>query len=123
MIKNVKLLFIIIILLYLTLSQIICADKIKRFALFIGANNGGKERTRLRYAQTDALSVANVFKAIGGINNEDLMFLAEPKPLDIENAFIQFFTMNRPINTNFFGRQYYAIAYGAYCYWIGFLRI
>ena len=56
----------------------------KRFGLFIGANNGGRGRTQLRYAVSDARSVARVFSEMGGISSEDNMLLIEPNIGQIE---------------------------------------
>ena len=57
----------------------------RRFGIFIGSNNGGRERVMLRYAATDARSVSNVFKEMGGINNEDSVLLLEPNIREINN--------------------------------------
>jgi len=50
----------------------------QRFGIFIGSNNGGKERVTLRYAQTDARSMYNVFSEMGGITAGNSVFLVEP---------------------------------------------
>ena len=50
----------------------------QRFGIFIGSNNGGKERVTLRYAQNDARSMYNVFSEIGGITAGNSVFLVEP---------------------------------------------
>jgi len=50
----------------------------QRFGIFIGSNNGGKERVTLRYAQTDARSMYNVFSEMGGITTGNSVLLAEP---------------------------------------------
>ena len=51
---------------------------IGRFALIIGANNGGLKRVRLRYAATDAQSVSKVLTELGGISKENYVMLIEP---------------------------------------------
>ncbi|MBI9104151.1 MAG: caspase family protein [Spirochaetales bacterium] len=51
---------------------------LKRYALFIGANDGGAERVYLRYAESDALSMASVMKNIGGVNSSDCRILLNP---------------------------------------------
>ncbi|MDL2228643.1 caspase family protein [Treponema sp. OttesenSCG-928-L16] len=50
----------------------------KRFGIFIGANNGGRDRTMLRYAVSDARAVSRVFADMGGISGEDNILLTEP---------------------------------------------
>ena len=55
----------------------------RRFGLFIGSNNGGRERTILRYAVSDARSVSRVFTGMGGIAEEDNIILVEPTVADI----------------------------------------
>jgi hypothetical protein len=50
----------------------------KRFGLFIGSNNGGRNRATLRYAVSDARAVSRVFSEMGGISAEDSILLIEP---------------------------------------------
>lgn len=55
-------------------------NKLRRFAIVIGANNGGSSRVRLRYAVKDAGSVAKIFKNLGGVENRDVFLLKDPSP-------------------------------------------
>jgi len=55
----------------------------RRFGIFIGSNNGGKDRVTLRYAVSDARSISNVFSQMGGISSEDSVFLVEPNIREI----------------------------------------
>jgi len=57
----------------------------RRFGIFIGSNNGGRERVMLRYAVTDARSMINVFSEMGGITGNDAILLAEPTIREINN--------------------------------------
>ncbi|MCL2441696.1 MAG: caspase family protein [Treponema sp.] len=50
----------------------------RRFGIFIGSNNGGRDRVTLRYAVTDAQSMKNVFNEMGGIAVMDSVLLVEP---------------------------------------------
>jgi hypothetical protein len=50
----------------------------RRFALVVGANNGGKGRVTLRYAVDDARSFGSVLEQMGGVMPEDLHLLIEP---------------------------------------------
>lgn len=53
-------------------------DTVRRFALVIGANDGGTERARLRFAQSDAKAVAGVLVELGGVAPADAEVLLEP---------------------------------------------
>ena len=55
----------------------------RRFGIFIGSNNGGRDRITLRYAVSDAKSVSRVFNGMGGITAEDNILLIEPTVADI----------------------------------------
>ncbi len=50
----------------------------RRFALVIGANNGGSGRPVLRFAMDDARSVIKVLEDMGGIQNGDGRLLEQP---------------------------------------------
>ena len=49
-----------------------------RFALVVGADDGGPDRVRLRFAATDASAVADVLTALGGVPDDQLVRLLEP---------------------------------------------
>lgn len=51
---------------------------VRRFGLFVGANNGGQDRVVLRYAATDAEAVAGVLQRAGGLQPEDALLLKNP---------------------------------------------
>ncbi len=51
---------------------------VRRFALFVGANDGGSERVTLRYAVTDAARVADVMYTVGGVEPADARLLQNP---------------------------------------------
>ena len=52
---------------------------LKRYALFIGANDGGNDRIYLRYAESDALAMAEVMQEIGGVDSSDCRVLLNPR--------------------------------------------
>jgi hypothetical protein len=52
--------------------------RLRRFALLIGVNDGGPGRAKLRYATSDARSVARVLENLGGVAAADLVFVDEP---------------------------------------------
>lgn len=65
-------------------------DEIRRFALVVGANNGGKDRTELRYAVSDASSFIKVMYKMGGVMPGDGMIIIEPKRNDFLTAINKF---------------------------------
>ncbi|HNX22615.1 MAG TPA: caspase family protein [Spirochaetota bacterium] len=54
------------------------AKNIRRFAVIVGANNGGDGRVMLRYAVSDADTMMNVLKSIGGVSDSDGLLLINP---------------------------------------------
>ncbi len=66
------------------------ADKdvrIRRFALIVGANDGGVDRVKLRYAGTDATAVAKVLEELGGVAKADVVLLLDPDRAALEEGF------------------------------------
>lgn len=61
--------------------------ELRRFALVIGANDGGPERVRLRYATTDAHAVARVVRELGGVAPGDLDVLLDPASQALDAGF------------------------------------
>ncbi len=59
---------------------------VHRFALVVGSNDGGPERVRLQYAETDARAIADLLTQLGGVAREDVHLLFEPGPLQMELA-------------------------------------
>ena len=59
---------------------------LKRFAVIIGANDGGTERITLRYAGSDAISVAEVLQELGGVDTDNSMVLTDPARTDFYEA-------------------------------------
>jgi hypothetical protein len=59
---------------------------VRRFALVVGANDGGSDRVRLRFATSDAEAVATVLRELGGVRNEDLTVLRDPTPEELDGA-------------------------------------
>ena len=50
----------------------------RRFALVVGADDGGPERVKLRYATSDADAFAGVITELGGVAGSDLLLLRNP---------------------------------------------
>jgi hypothetical protein len=55
------------------------APELRRFALIAGANDGGYDRIRLRYAVSDARTFAAVMEALGGVRRENQILLVDPE--------------------------------------------
>ncbi|MCP4153416.1 MAG: hypothetical protein GY757_37155 [bacterium] len=53
-------------------------ETLKRFALVMGANNGGPKRVKLQYAVSDARAFMKVLKTLGGVETTDGSLLEEP---------------------------------------------
>ncbi len=66
----------------------IMAGTVRRFVLVVGANDGGEGRDRLRYAGTDASSLAGVMRDLGGVNTGDRTVLMDPTPAQLRRAFV-----------------------------------
>jgi len=71
-------------LFFVVLNGVFASDTAtRRFGIFIGSNNGGRDRVMLRYAVNDAKSVSRVFNVMGGIAAEDSVLLVEPTIAEI----------------------------------------
>ncbi len=79
------------LLLAMTLNAAPVADDappvVRRFALLVGANDGGGGRQKLRYAVTDAASVGAVLRTLGGVDANDLVVVEEPDVRGFRQAF------------------------------------
>ena len=51
---------------------------IKRYAVVMGANDGGKDRVKLRYAVSDAEAMSQVLEELGGVMEDDNLLLLDP---------------------------------------------
>lgn len=79
---------------YIILSLFVCwttssraADAptptIRRFALVAGVNQGGVNRTTLKFATRDAETFAQVMEDLGGVSPEDRLLLLNPRKADL----------------------------------------
>jgi hypothetical protein len=59
----------------------------QRIALIAGTNDGGRERVALRYAESDAESMAGVLEDLGGVRRENIVLLLGPTKADLERGF------------------------------------
>ncbi len=60
---------------------------VRRYGLFIGANDGGRGRVTLRWAVSDAERVAEVMTELGGIRSQDAYILTDPTARDLALQF------------------------------------
>jgi hypothetical protein len=61
--------------------------RLRRFALIIGVNDGGPSRALLRYATSDAHTMAHVLQTLGGVDAGDLVLVAEPTRAALDAGF------------------------------------
>jgi len=73
------------ILIFLSISAYASPLEVKRFGIFIGANDGGSGRQRLLYAGDDASKMAQTMSDIGGIAPEDSTLLINPTAAEIRS--------------------------------------
>ncbi len=59
---------------------------LRRFALVVGANDGGRERVTLRYANTDARAMSKVLTQLGGVDARDVLVVEDPSPSSLAQA-------------------------------------
>lgn len=60
---------------------------VQRFALVISSNDGGSERVRLRFADSDARAVAEVLEHLGGVQRSDIVLLTDATSARLKEAF------------------------------------
>ncbi|QDG49475.1 caspase family protein [Persicimonas caeni] len=58
----------------------------QRYVLLVAANDGGKERVKLRYAATDAQALGEVLVQMGGVPEGNTELVAEPSPSELTDA-------------------------------------
>lgn len=63
-------------------------ESVRRIALFTASNDGGEGRMRLRYAESDALSISKVFEELGGLSPADNTILLSPTKKRFQNTLI-----------------------------------
>jgi hypothetical protein len=63
------------------------AASVRRFALLVGANDGGSDRELLRYAGTDAEMFGKALTELGGVDEDDRVLLDDPDVASLEQGF------------------------------------
>lgn len=87
MIRNVVLLLCILLAVFPLRGKTTDKSSWKRYALIVGANDGGPERTRLRYAVNDADALRQVLEDLGGADEEGTLYLPDPNGDTFFSAF------------------------------------
>jgi len=64
-------------------------QKVERFLLVAGANNGGMDRVKLRYAESDANSFAGVMSQMGGVAKNNVLRVFDPDAKAMQNGFAE----------------------------------
>jgi Caspase domain len=72
-----------LVLLFISINAFAAPMEIKRFGIFIGANDGGSGRQRLMYAGDDARKMSETMMAVGGISPTDSTLLLNPSADEI----------------------------------------
>lgn len=62
---------------------------LRRFALVIGANDGGKDRVKLRYATSDAKDFGRILEELGGVARGDAFVVLDPDRDELRAALDQ----------------------------------
>lgn len=62
-------------------------EAVRRYGLFVGANNGGIERVLLRWAASDAQRMADIMIEAGGVRSKDSYVLEDPGSPDLVMQF------------------------------------
>jgi hypothetical protein len=71
-------------LLGLALTTTSAHAEVVRYALVVGANDGGLELEMLRYAEEDAGELRDVLDELGGFESQDIDYLAQPEVADLK---------------------------------------
>jgi hypothetical protein len=64
-------------------------SSMRRYALIASANDGGKDRPQLRFADSDARATARVLQSLGGVRDSDVILLPSATRASLEAAFSQ----------------------------------
>lgn len=63
------------------------APTLRRFALIVSSNDGGRDRVPLRFADSDGRSMADVLRELGGLRAEDLLLVPNASRAAIHASF------------------------------------
>jgi hypothetical protein len=63
------------------------AARLRRFALVVSSNDGGRDRVPLRFADSDASTMADVLHRLGGLRGDDLILVNRATRGSFQSAF------------------------------------
>ena len=61
--------------------------RLRRFAVVVSSNDGGRDRVRLRFADSDAAAIADVLRRLGGLRADDLVLVNGATRGSFQSAF------------------------------------
>ncbi|MGE0813415.1 MAG: caspase domain-containing protein [Vicinamibacterales bacterium] len=67
-------------------ASVVSADVLQRYTIVVGANDGGADRPRLRYAVSDAERFGRVLVELGGVQPANEILLREPTAQALHDA-------------------------------------
>ncbi|MFA6836688.1 MAG: caspase family protein, partial [Fibrobacteraceae bacterium] len=79
--------FIKLFFLFFMALESFAAIPVERYLFAVGANDGGKNRPRLRYAESDAEAFSKVLVEMGGVNAKNGVILREPSLASMKRGF------------------------------------
>ena len=81
------LVIIIAIMLLISAVDVSAQDTVmRRYALYVGSNYGGRDRVTLSYAVTDARTISEVMQQLGGVMPTDSVILTDPSPAMVNHT-------------------------------------
>jgi len=63
-------------------------NPVQRYSIVAGSNNGGVERVKLAYAESDAQKFADVLQTLGGVEPQNTLMLFDPSLEELEQSFV-----------------------------------
>ncbi|MFO7561829.1 MAG: caspase family protein, partial [Enhygromyxa sp.] len=85
--KLATLLIALLVMLGAALASAAEPAAVRRFALLVGANDGGSERELLRYAASDAELLGKTLVELGGVEPNERVSLVDPSVTELEHGF------------------------------------
>jgi hypothetical protein len=80
-------LYLTLLLMLLSAPDAEAKTPMRRFALVVAANDGGGDRQKLRYAETDAEAFSEVLAGLGGVDPKDRLLLVQPGATEFTRGF------------------------------------
>ncbi|MBI9109251.1 MAG: caspase family protein [Spirochaetales bacterium] len=78
--------FITLLFLFSAVNVSAQESVMRRYALYVGSNYGGRDRVTLSYAVTDARAISEVMQQLGGVMPLDGIILTDPSPALVDDT-------------------------------------